>query len=449
MQNTETTVISFLNKLPELWRQRADSLAEHSAITRNEYITLVEEPLSSLDYLPSLLSHIEVLLGCNMLSSISLLVGMPTVDVIGTLDKVATKRDPIGSALGGGSKLAAFVSGESARIGLPAYKDLQLCIGEARTGSNRTIRGDMVSGANATQKSYNSDSFNNTDSNNVNQHNANNTDKKDSDNKNSTFDNHNSNNVVGNTNTDQSDHRKITTYNNDSSKGKSKASFGKDTLRQLTEASALSTGKQFEVNFERDGNTCPVLMTLKLDVNLIASEDMRTLVAFSDQTNTFGERLLKAKAGHLSWGKDIILQNDLIDQARKNRFRDKTGYYAKMMSRRSSNWLSSILSFDMSINNASGVMVVSQQTVDDLTAELGGELSDFEVRSRVFKDSLTVYIAVVDTQWDSITLYTRGQKEYTTMRASDLTGGKSTGKMTGNVDDIIRAYNSGANPQIF
>lgn len=432
MQNTETTLISMISKLPDLFRQRADSLAEFSAITRNEYMTLVEDSLQGADYLPGLLEHLQTLLGCNMLAAISLLTGVPEVDVLGTLDKVSTKRDPLNSAMSGGSRLAKLIGSESTRIGLPTYENLPMAIGESsrrKSGGRRNINGGMA-GNNASQKSYNSDSMNTKDSNNVN-----------------TNIGDNSGNSMGNHYDSSQDNRKITTNNNDSSKGKRGQGFGKDNMRTLTEASELSTGKQFTVTFERDGNKAEVLMSLRLAVMLASTQEVQTLLTLSDQTNTFSERRLKVQAGQLKFWKDLVFCNDLIEQARKNRFKDKTGYYSRMMDRRSSNWLSGLLSFDLSINNASAIMIVEQETVDALSAEMGGDFDEFAVRKQVFDDTLTVYIAVVDTRFNQITIYTRGMDESTTLSVSDLKG--KGGKGGGNVDDIIRAYTSGNTPNPF
>ena len=431
MQTTETTLISMLSKLPDLFRQRADSLAEFSSITRNEYITIVEDSLHNADYLPGLLDHLQVLLGCNMLAAISILTGVPEVDVIGTLDKISTKRDPLNSALNGGSRLAKFIGSESASIGLPSYNGLVQAIGESsrKHKPSRAINGDMA-GAGATQNAYNSDSMNTNDSNNVNLN------AGDS-----------SGNMMGNHFESNTDNRKVSNFNNDSSKGKRGNGYGKDTHKALTESSELSTGKQFEVVFERDGNKATVLMSLRLAVQLASTDEISTLLTLSDRSNTFSERKLKVKAGELKFWNDLVFCNDLIEQARKNRFKDKTGYYSRMMDRRNSNWLSGLLSFDMSINNASAIMIVEQETVDSLTAEMGGDFDDFKVRNQIFKDTLTVYIAVVDTRFSQITIYTRGMDESTVLRTSDLKG-KGGGK-AGNVDDIIRAYTSGNSPSTF
>lgn len=451
MSDTENTILTVVSKLPDLWRQRADSLAEYTEITRNEYITLVEDHLTTVDFLPDVLDRLQVLLGANMLAAISLIVGVPNVDVVGTLDKVATKRDPLGSALGGAGKLASFLGRESVSVGLPSYDDILLAVGESsgrrqKRGKPRNIDdltdnhdpddfpvndyfGTVTTNANGI--SIKTKTFSSAAAHKSAQSQPTNTSK-------------------GGTPTQPGSNAKINSPTRPATDQRtrpesvSSASFGRDVSKMLNESNALSTGKQFEVMFERDGNRTPVMMTLRLLVNTITSEYMRTIIGFSDSSNTFKERRLRAKAGELGYIKDLMFCNDLIEQARKNRFKDTTGFYRQMMEKRSNNWLSGLLSMNWSLNNASAIIVVDQNTVDDMVPELGGSIEDFAVRQRIFKDTLTVYIVVVDVKWREVTIYTRGMDESTKLRERDFSSGK--GGKTGNVDDIISAYRSGTAP---
>lgn len=118
-KDVETTLVSFLSKFPDFIRQRHDSLEEFNAQLYNEYLTMVEQKLVSLDYLPGVLDSVLTLLAGNQLTAMSLLVGVPDVDILGTLDKISTKRSPLDAAARTGSRLgAAFAAGESTRLGL-------------------------------------------------------------------------------------------------------------------------------------------------------------------------------------------------------------------------------------------------------------------------------------------------------------------------------------------
>lgn len=380
-KDVETTLVSFLTKFPDFIRQRHDSLEEFNAQLYNEYLTLVEQSLSGLDYLPGILDTVQVLLAGNQLTAISLLVGVPDVDIIGTLDKISTKRSPLDAAARTGSRLgAAFAAGESTRLGLPSYDNLIPAVEGSR--GRRTVGNESVQ--------------------------------------------RNVEDVLLGTGDEGAN-----------------VLVGKDALKQIHDMDKLSTGKMFSCVFERDGNKAELLLRLRLAVKTAPTAAMRTFIAFSDQTKTFSERWIKASVGSLGYAKDIFFSNDLIDEYRKNRYRDKTGYYKQLMERRNGNWLSGLLSFSPSINNASAVMIVSQDTIDSLQAEMGGDFDEFAVRKRVFEDTLTVYIVVVNTTWNRVTIYTRGMDGSMELDKSDFAKSKSGG---GNVNQIIEAYRSGAQP---
>lgn len=414
----ETSLVSFLSKFPMLLRQRAESTEEFNSVLYNEHTTLVEQSLLGLDYLPGILEKIQILLAGNQLTAISILVGVPEVDILGTLDQVSTRRNALDAAARSGSRLASFAIGESSRHALPSYDKIGLAVGESRRPGGRGRNGgDFMMGANAKYDDYSSIGDNSNVSNTTN------IDK-------STHDNRTTNHTVNN-------------IDGSGKSGKVAATLPSNTIKQLHEQEGLSSGKLFSVTFERDGNKVELPMRLRLDVKSLPTDEMKTLIAFSDQTKTFWERVLRAKVGSLSYAKDIALCNDLIEEYRKNRFRDKSGYYRKMMEKKNANWLSGLLTLSPSINNASSVMVVSQETIDDLTAQLGGDFDDYNIRQRVFKDTLTVYYVVVDQTWNRVTIYTRGQTGSQELDKSDFSKAKSG---SGDVNKIIDAYRAGANP---
>lgn len=419
-KDIETSLVSFLTKFPDFFRQRADSLEEFNAVLYNEHITLIEQSLIGTDVLPGLLDKIQTLLACSQLTSISLLIGVPEVDILGTLDKISTKRNPLDAAVRSGSRLATFAAGESTR-GLPSYDNLAMAVGES-SRRGRNVNGNFT-GAGGKYEDYST-----RDGDNINQRQSNNK------NSNNTF--------VQAHDQSQNDNSNTTINEYGSKKGQIATGLQKDAVKQLVEQEGLSLGKQFSARFERDGNSVELLMRLRLDTKSMPTDMIKTLIAFSDQCKTFSERLLSASVGGKSYAKDIFFSNDLIDQYRKNRFRDKTGYYKRMMEQKNGNWLSGLLTFSPSINNASSVMVVSSDTLDSLTPELGGDFDDMAIRSRVFKDTLTVYYVVVDTLWKRVRLYTRGQSGYIESDFSEFT--KSKGGS--NVNQIIEAYRSGAQP---
>lgn len=422
----ETSIVSFLTRLPDLVRQRAESLEEFNAILNNEYMTLVEDRLLNLDYIPPLLDRLTILISCNTITSVSLLAGVPDVDVLGTLDAVSTRRSALDTTMRSGSKLASMAIGESRRgLGLPSYDTV---VSSAQSGRRRGRFQKAVGESSRPQQGgYRDDSLTGDNS---------------------------RNRTINNDNRQIQNNQFITATDNSSkviegsSKGGSQSggsvTLGKDAIKNIFDQDKLGTGRQFSVVFERNGNRLEVPMRTRLAVKSTTQEMMQVFLGFADQTSDFWNRWMEKQSGIKSW-RDILFSTDIRDEYIRNRYKDNTGFYKNMFKNKNQNWLSGVLSLSPSINNASSIMVVSADTVDSVAIELGGTLDEYEVRQRLFENTLTQYIAVVDELYKSVTLYTRGlatSVEYTRSELMKVKGG------AGNVDanKIIEAYRAGANP---
>lgn len=381
-KTVESSVLTFLAAFPALFRQRADSLEEFNSVLQNDYTTLIEQSLLGLDYLPGILEKMQLLLAGNTLTAISLLTGVPEVDVVGTLDKISTKRNPLDAAARSGSSLGLAMLGAESRKGrfaLPSYDNLALAVGE-------------------------------------------------------------------------SSRRKVGRESRDARRTTTSSMVDSGFAKRIAEQEGLSSGKQFTVTFERNGNKIDVPMRVRLEVNSTDTESMENIILLGEQNRPFWERWLRLSTGKnggssavdkIRAAKDIAFSNDLIDEYRKNRYRDKSGYYSKMMEKKNGNWLSGILSLSPSINNASALMIVTQETIDGLEARLGGDFDDFNIRKRVFESTLTMYYVVVDQTWGRVNIYTRGQNGVQQLDKNDFNKSKAG---SADVNKIIEAYRSGAQP---
>lgn len=417
----ETTFVSLLTRLPDLVRQRAESLEEFNAVLNNDYMTLVEDRVANLEYIPPLLERLTILISCNTLTAVSLLSGVPNVDVLGTLDSVSTKRSVLDTATRSGTKLATMAVGESRRgLGLPSYDNVLTVAHEGRKRpSFQHVGAEARRDHDKDDSSLTGDNSRNVD---------------------------NSKNTINNnyiTAVDNSD-RSTNKDGGGRPSGTVSTTFAKDALKQIHDMDKLSTTRFFNVTFERDGNKLDAQMRTRLAVKTTPTDMMQVFLGFADQTSDFWNRWMERQSGILSW-RDILFSTDIIDDYVRNRYRDNTGYYKQAFKNKNRNWMSGLLSVSPSINNASSIMVVSEETVDSVALELGGSLDDFSVRQRFFQNTLTQYIAVVNDLYKTVTLYTRGKEEVVEYTRSELMKAKGTG---GSVDanKIIEAYRAGANP---
>lgn len=419
-KSIETSLVSLVNRLPDLIRRRHESLEEFNAgALHSDYLVMVEDRLQSLDYLPGILEKVQTRLAATTITAVTLLVGVPNVDVMDVLDSVQTRRSVLDAGVRTGSRFIGMVGGEStrksSRFALPSYDNLAIVAGESTRaprhhGANNVHSAAYQNGL-AAGKAAGSELHLHQD--------------------------HNDNSKM--------------TVNHYEGGGKKAASISStlpsNAIKQLYESEGLSTGKQFSVVVERDGNKAELMLSLRLNTQIVPQEMMRTFLAFADSTNDFWDRVVRIKAGALRGWRDGFLQNDAMDEYRKNRFRDSTGMYKKMLANKNRNWLSGLLTFSPSINNASSVMIISSDTADAAIPYIGGDLDDDDVRMNVFKSTLLNYIIVVDEVWGRVKFYTRSLNGFQTIDKSDFTkSGKSGG--AADVNRIIEAYRAGAQPAL-
>ncbi len=419
-KSIEASLVSLVNRLPDLIRRRHESLEEFNAgALHSDYLVMVEDRLQSLDYLPGILEKVQTRLAATTITAVTLLVGVPNVDVMDVLDSVQTRRSVLDAGVRTGSRFIGMVGGEStrksSRFALPSYDNLAIVAGESTRaprhhGANNVHSAAYQNGL-AAGKAAGGELHLHQD--------------------------HNDNSKM--------------TVNHYEGGGKKAASISStlpsNAIKQLYESEGLSTGKQFSVVVERDGNKAELMLSLRLNTQIVPQEMMRTFLAFADSTNDFWDRVVRIKAGALRGWRDGFLQNDAMDEYRKNRFRDSTGMYKKMLANKNRNWLSGMLTFSPSINNASSVMIISSDTADAAIPYIGGDLDDDDVRMNVFKSTLLNYIIVVDEVWGRVKFYTRSLNGFQTIDKSDFTkSGKSGG--AADVNRIIEAYRAGAQPAL-
>ena len=220
--------------------------------------------------------------------------------------------------------------------------------------------------------------------------------------------------------------------------------FGRTTQADLHELANLSVGKSFTVTFEANGNRKEVNMSVRLMVSDVDYETMHGILRSGSPHNSMKERFIRVKAGSLHWFYDLILLNDLADEARRTRIKDRSKFYQHILRKRSGNFLAGLFSLKPSVNNASAVLGITSKHAEELTLELGGSLDDFAIRQRLFENTYSMILFVVDPKWEMVTFYHRGIDQVTRVSVDTL---KRANKRGGTeVEDVLRAYTAGAAP---
>lgn len=214
---------------------------------------------------------------------------------------------------------------------------------------------------------------------------------------------------------------------------------------KLQDAANLAVGKLLSVSIKENGQEANVDVAIRLKVKTTGTDAIVNIMLGKAIDTSARTRKLQYDVGELQFWKDIIFCSDVIAAERKGMLADHDGTIEKLANRRSKNRLSGFLSGEMSVNNASAMMVVSTTTARRMEQAMNGELKKFKDRERMFENTLSMILMVVDTEWEQITIYHRSIEEPTKLSVKEL---KSLNKGTGpDVAEILKAYQMGNSPQ--
>lgn len=214
---------------------------------------------------------------------------------------------------------------------------------------------------------------------------------------------------------------------------------------KLADASNLSVGKLLKVTIKENGHEAEVDVSVRLRVKATGQDAITKLMAGQAKDTSARMRFIQWDVKELALWRDIVLCSDLIESNKKAMIQDKDGTIATLASRRTKNRIAGIFSGEPSVNNASAMVVISDQTRRQIEKDMGGKFKRFKDRQRMFENTLTMIIMVIDTEWEQLTIYHRGIEEPTQLAVKEL---KSLNKGTGpDVGEILKAYQLGNSPQ--
>jgi hypothetical protein len=235
-------------------------------------------------------------------------------------------------------------------------------------------------------------------------------------------------------------------YGDDAKVEEMSATTGRDVGKVLSEASDLSVGKLLEVNVECDGQKATFPVAVRLVVTPTSRDSLIHILSIGSKNTSVKERFYGWKANQLTFVRDLMLCQDLIDDHRAALMKDTTGQYLASAKRADRNKLSAIISGQPSVATASSIVVISKTTAAQLEGELGGRLSSFAIREKLFKSTYTMLLLVLDDEWERVTVYTRSIDSAATFAVKEM---KAANKKGGtDVAEVLRAYQLGNSPSI-
>lgn len=225
-----------------------------------------------------------------------------------------------------------------------------------------------------------------------------------------------------------------------------RVTLGKDTVKEMQNAANLSVGVTLEVNIESEGDKATIPISVRLISSIISTKVLNNILACSSKDITVKERYHAWRSGQLEFVKDLIFCQDLIDAHRQTLMKDDSGQYMEIIRRKNTNKVSAILSGNPSVATASNMVVTTTESMARLQLEIGGKLSNYKVRERMFHNTYIMLMVVIDTQWERATIYTRGISIPTEISIKSM----KTANKGGNTDvaEILKAYQLGNSPTL-
>lgn len=217
-----------------------------------------------------------------------------------------------------------------------------------------------------------------------------------------------------------------------------------NAAKYVEKVNNLAVGNVIDVTISEDGKDAVVPVTIRLRVAAMPSDVMTQTLAVGGTDVTMRSRWRAWRAGEIGFWSDFVLQIDRVDAHRAAMMKDETGYYKTVYGRAAKNAAASAMAGGPSLSTASAILVLDVKTATDLERRIGGQLSNFKTRQGIFGHTYSMLMIVVDPDWESVTIYTRGIEMPTKLSKNDIKmAGKSDSK---ELMDILKSYQLGKAP---
>lgn len=193
----------------------------------------------------------------------------------------------------------------------------------------------------------------------------------------------------------------------------------KSAIAEINQLTNLAVGKMIKVTMSGGGETVEVPITIRLKPITTDQQSIIATLTVEGHNETVKARWSRFKAGELTFS-NLILGDDVINKHKTALINDKSGFYAEMVRRAKNNSLKGLRSGNLSLATDSNIIVISADTALKASRELGGPLTDFAVREKVFKTIHSNILMLVDDQRDMVNIYYRGERVANSLSAVDL-----------------------------
>lgn len=215
--------------------------------------------------------------------------------------------------------------------------------------------------------------------------------------------------------------------------------------RDLAESANLSIGRLLQVTIESGQSKATFPIQVRLISNVVDSDLLVHTLSLTKGTNSFTERWHKWRSGQITFVKDLLLAQDLIDAHKKNLISDSSGYYKSRTYQNRKNQAAAVATGKMSVAGASSVFVMTEETAKELELKSRKRLNNARDRESLFNETFAMLMFVIDTDWETVTIYTRSIADATQVTIKELQR-TNRGSKGPDILEILNALRSSRSP---
>lgn len=223
--------------------------------------------------------------------------------------------------------------------------------------------------------------------------------------------------------------------------------YDKRNSDDLQEHGNLAIGRLLHITVGVGKDSIVIPVNVVINPKVINSDDLPNILANIDVDTGYTARYHKWRSGEIKSVIDYLFALDLIENDKKALLTDKSGIFKEARFKKAKGVFNSVITGNVSINNASTMAVISKSTADNLEIALKGKLKNSRVRMGYFKTTNSMLLAVVDARKERIKIYQRGISEVGMYTFTDIQkASKNSGAM--DINSILKAYKLGDSPSL-
>lgn len=217
-----------------------------------------------------------------------------------------------------------------------------------------------------------------------------------------------------------------------------------NTLKDL---SNLAIGKIINIELSNGQGKVKVPVAFRLMTSSMIPSTLIQMLSYSTRKSvTLKERWHAYRSGRISFWQDFIFARDRIREEIRHNANSKDKIYQKIQERKLNNNLAGAATGNPTMANISNIIIINKATLSALESEIGGRLTSFAVREKLFADSGIMIFVVVDTDNNRVRMYFHSIEEHTDMSFNEIT--RDAKKDNTNLTDLLQMLMQGSAPRL-